>query len=288
MKILITGGSGLIGSRLKQSLEKQGYEVFAPSSKELDVTKKIDLKDHYDVVFHLAAILDEKNPFLWKVNVEGTKNIINNVSFDKIVYLSSIGVLGYGNDLTPESPYNPQTIYEKTKVKSEKIIKKYCNNYLIIRCPVIIGPNKYWKKIFSLAKKDFPLIGAGDNIFPLTYYKEVVELLSNKRYFCDLNGIYHFVQFQKTYKEVYETIREVVGKDKYKYIKLPKYIVINLAKIFSLIKKDSILKPEYIVRLTCSRRSIKNLGYNFKYKSLIDCLNETYFEIFSKNYINKN
>ncbi len=282
MKILITGGTGLIGSELSKELKKQGFDVFSPSSKELDITKKISLDDHYDVVFHLAAILDEKNPFLWKVNVEGTKNVVENVSFDKIVYLSSVGVLGYGENLKPSSQYNPQTPYEKTKVEAEKIIKKYCDNYLIIRCPVLIGPNKYWKKIFDLAKKDFPLIGSGTNIFPLTYYKEVVDLLANEKYFYYMHDVYHFVQFQKTYKEVYEDIRDVVGKDRYKYIKLPKYIVINLAKVVSLIKKDSVLKPEHVVRLTCSRKSVENMHYNFKYKNLIDCLSETYFNLSSQ------
>ena len=288
MKILITGGTGLIGSRLRQKLKEKGFDVFAPSSKELDITKKIDLKDHYDIVFHLAAVLDEKSPLLWKVNVEGTENIVKNVSFDKFVYLSSIGVLGYGENLKPSSDYNPQTPYEKTKMESEKIIKRYCGDYLIIRCPVIIGPNKYWEKIFEYVKKGFPLIGTGNNIFPLTYYKEVVDLLSNEKYFYNLSGVYHFVQFQRTYKEVYECLRVVVGKDRYKYIKLPKYIVINLAKILSLIKKDSILKPEHVIRLTCSRRSVENLCYDFKYKDLIDCLRETYFDLSSKNYINKN
>lgn len=37
-KVLITGGSGGIAQAIKQELEREGYEVFAPSRQEMDVT----------------------------------------------------------------------------------------------------------------------------------------------------------------------------------------------------------------------------------------------------------
>lgn len=37
-KVLITGGSGDIAQAIKKQLEQEGYEVYAPSRQEMDVT----------------------------------------------------------------------------------------------------------------------------------------------------------------------------------------------------------------------------------------------------------
>ena len=58
MKILITGGSGFIGRSLIKAL-KEDYDVFAPSSKELDITNSYDVEKYlqnkyFDWVIHCA------------------------------------------------------------------------------------------------------------------------------------------------------------------------------------------------------------------------------------------
>ena len=52
-KILLTGGSGLLGKELRKYLE-----VDAPSHKKMDITKPIQTKRHYDLVIHAAAYTD--------------------------------------------------------------------------------------------------------------------------------------------------------------------------------------------------------------------------------------
>lgn len=84
MKLLITGASGFVGSRLA-SFYKEKYEVWAPTHREFDFTDKdaawIGVKAFQpDVILHCGAISDvgtcERNPELsMKVNVEGTKNL---------------------------------------------------------------------------------------------------------------------------------------------------------------------------------------------------------------------
>jgi GDP-L-fucose synthase len=60
MRVLVTGGTGFLGSHLVERLEDDGHDVFAPSSADYDLTSANDaarLFDdaHADLVFHLAA-----------------------------------------------------------------------------------------------------------------------------------------------------------------------------------------------------------------------------------------
>ena len=59
MRILITGGSGLVGSHIVEYLKQKSYEVIAPLSNELDITSQTSIssffeKEKPDIVFNLA------------------------------------------------------------------------------------------------------------------------------------------------------------------------------------------------------------------------------------------
>lgn len=64
MKILLTGGSGFVGRNVKEYLQQKGYDVYAPTSRELDCMDEEKVKlhlqaHHYDVVFHFAVYGDK-------------------------------------------------------------------------------------------------------------------------------------------------------------------------------------------------------------------------------------
>tara|TARA_B100001175_G_scaffold240314_1_gene206653 strand:+ start:230 stop:970 length:741 start_codon:yes stop_codon:yes gene_type:complete len=153
-KILVLGGSGQLGSYLKTKRYFKGHCF--PTKKTLDITKKSILKKYIEdnkinLILNCAAIARmrecEKNrKNAYNVNVKGCKNLVavikelpdKNI---KLVHISSDAVYPsiHGN-YSEKSKLKPYNFYGKTKILSEKIIKKL-NNFIIIRTRFFIKNN---------------------------------------------------------------------------------------------------------------------------------------------------
>ena len=160
MKLLVTGANGLFGSKLTQLAQSRGITVYSSDIQEfssygefvkLDVSFKEQVDSSFalckpDVVVHAATLTDvdkcEINKELaWKVNVEGTKNIVEaaQAAGSFLVYISTDYVFDgkTGNYRETDKP-NPINYYGVTKLKAEEIVKTK-NEYCIIRPSVIYG-----------------------------------------------------------------------------------------------------------------------------------------------------
>ena len=144
MKILITGGSGLLGSNLIKILSTN-HEILAPAHKYLDITDYnslfltiYDFKP--DLIIHCAAIakfsVAENKPVdTINTNIIGTSNIArlcisNNI---KMVYISTSHVFdGTKGNYKPTDKVNPLTKYSKSKVAGEMATLIH-DNSLVIR-----------------------------------------------------------------------------------------------------------------------------------------------------------
>jgi nucleoside-diphosphate-sugar epimerase len=210
MNVLITGGTGFIGSRLalrcleqgdsvrvlgqvntpaevenKEVIEDQGAEVILASVVERERVFKA-LKD-IDLAFHLAAAQHEANvpdQIFWDVNVTGTKNLLEACSengVQRFVHGSTIGVYGASleGNISEQSPLKPDNIYGKTKLEGEKVVLSFKDQLplVIVRISETYGPgDRRLLKLFKTIKKNvFFMIGKGENIHHLIYIDDLIE-----------------------------------------------------------------------------------------------------------------
>ena len=171
-KILITGGAGYIGAHISEELVKRKKKIFIVDNLstgfrklinkkakffKVDILNKkkvreIILKNQIDSVIHLAAnlIIGEGEKFpkkYFKNNVLGTKNLLEackNTSIKNFVFSSTAAIYKDGQYKVSEtSAVKPKSIYGKTKIRAEKIIKSFCKknkiNYCILRYFNIAG-----------------------------------------------------------------------------------------------------------------------------------------------------
>jgi len=173
VKVLVTGGSGFLGSRVCIKLLGNGDEVvildIKHPKKELLSQSNIsfvqgDIRDEASVeeaasgcnaTIHLAAIADvetcQQNPkHAFDVNVEGTRVVLECARWNyhkKFVFASSAAVYGEQKRLPikEDSSLIPISIYGVTKASAELLINSYKYTYsfpsTILRFFNIYGPN---------------------------------------------------------------------------------------------------------------------------------------------------
>lgn len=175
MKVFVTGATGMIGSEIVKQLLLNGYDVVAirraSSSLALlsDVSSKIewhsadlfDTEDLHDIiegvdyVIHSAGIISESDiDQMYKVNVDGTANIVNACiasNVKKLIHISSIAALGKSTKGT--------LISESTKWKDGTQNSKYGESKML-------GEREVWRGIAeglsSVILNPSVVLGVGD------------------------------------------------------------------------------------------------------------------------------
>ena len=187
--ILVTGGAGYIGSHVVEILVKKNKNIFTIDNSStgykklinskakffkcniLDTrkVKEIIIENNIDSIIHLAANLiigeGEKQPKKYfKNNVEGTQSILESIKGTKVknfLFSSTAAVYKDGMyRVTENSPIKPKSVYGKTKLKAENLIKSKCKklriNYGILRYFNIVGASPSGK---------YGLINISDHLF---------------------------------------------------------------------------------------------------------------------------
>lgn len=200
-RILITGGSGIIGGRLSALINSP--ILLKPSHMEMDLTSRACVRKYIyktmpSVIIHAGAYINlfktEKergntSGIAWKTNVEGTKYIVEAAKEVNafVVYISTGSVFagaaenpGPFTEINQPSHDNYLSWYGVTKKAGEALM----NNGAIIRLSHPVGgrtdiaqKQDYLEKIIELYRREslYPLFT--DVLFPITYIPDLVLLL---------------------------------------------------------------------------------------------------------------
>lgn len=154
MKVLILGGSGMLGSECK-AVFSASHQVFAPERREMDIVRwdgvigKLQ-KLRPNAIVNCAGISDlacsdPEDLGVLKTNVEGPRNLAQGAArFNcKLLHVSSDLVFD-GQKPIPQ-PYfeddapNPMTPFGKSKMESEIAVKNNAPDYIIVRTGWLYG-----------------------------------------------------------------------------------------------------------------------------------------------------
>lgn len=206
MNILVTGGSGFIGSHLVKKLVSLGHEVtvFDRGHKAVPNAKVIegDIRDAGDVqramkgmeaVFHLAAISDSRadDDAVYQVNFIGSKNVFEaaKAADAKIIFTSSAAVYGDTKLAREADECRPLSQYGKSKLRAEKICPP---NACVFRLFNVYGPggNSVVNRFCRLIPKYEPvaIYGRGTQTRDFIHVDDVVNALALG---LELSGTYN-------------------------------------------------------------------------------------------------
>jgi UDP-glucose 4-epimerase len=248
MRILVTGGSGFIGSHVVDKLLEAGHEPrildLVPSPHHDDVEAVLgDLRDPTvtrealdgcEAVIHLAALADvdqvAKDPALTdSVNTRGTQIILEvarDAGVGRFVYASTIWVYGDASGPEPldeDTPLGlPKHFYTATKIAGEMYTASYGELYdlewTILRFGIPYGPRARPSAVVpsftakALAGQPLTIAGDGTQSRRFVYVEDLAEGVVASLVPEAANRVYNLVGRENTsVRAIARAVREVVG-----------------------------------------------------------------------------
>jgi nucleoside-diphosphate-sugar epimerase len=283
--ILVTGGTGAMGSVLVRMLSQQKIKVrvlcmpgdpFAGRVKDIaadiryaDIANKMDIRNVCEgvkTVYHLAAIIISKDEKAFeKINVEGTRNIIEEAvraGVGHFIYVSSASVT-----------YPAPTPYSLSKRRAEEIVKNSGLSYTILRPTLVYGEKggQEFDMYLNYLKK-FPVVPFIGNGAPLKRPVYVEDVNAGLLAVCGNEK-----SFGKTYNlsggEAVSMIDfttlclKLMGMEHKPVIHLPVWLCRAIAVLMKLVMSDPPLKWQVIAGITQDANldpaeAMADLGYS--------------------------
>lgn len=260
----VSGATGHVGNVLVRKLLQRGEKVrvLIPHGESRDPVQGLGIEavegDVLDLdslfepmrgvkgIFHLAgviSILPGPNPFVRKVNVEGTRNVLRaamKMGIQRMVYTSSIHAIqrvetGIIDENIPYDMNNPYGAYDRSKAEATLEVLKAAHAGLeaVVACPTgVIGPYDFRGSMMgavihdaAAAKPTLYVDGAYDFVDVRDVADGLISAAENGR-----RGESYILSGQKiSVRYLLETVREITGRNFFQ-MKIP----FDLAKLAAL------------------------------------------------------
>lgn len=291
MKIIVTGPDGVLGSNLVRELLSRGYNVSvllepgkkSPTLSGLEITKFYgdilnppDLNKAFknqDIVIHCAAatsVFPARNPVLNRVNVGGTKNVIDAVlenNVGRLVYVGTANSFGFGDIQSPGKEGNEYISvkygldYMDSKRSAQEEVLKAVNERnlpaVIVNPTFMIGP--YDSKpssgamIMALYNGKVPGYTSGGKNF--ISVKDVAAAIANAITMGRVGECYILGNENLSYKEAFDKMATAIGVSPPKR-KLPEFVVKQYGAFSSWLAKtfnyDPVVTKELAI-ISCEK-----------------------------------
>ena len=192
MRVLVTGGTGIVGASAVRTLVERGHAVRVMSrhvTRDLsradarverwqgDVTQEASLRgsaDGCDAVLHLVGVVDDSSAAeqVERVNVDGTRNIVQEserAGVRKLVYVSSLGA------------QRGETEYHKSKRAAEGICGAFNGDVIIIRPGAVYGPGDQHISVLLQLLRTMPAVPTvddGEQLFQPIWHEDLARALA--------------------------------------------------------------------------------------------------------------
>ncbi|MCB2298265.1 dTDP-4-dehydrorhamnose reductase [Clostridium tagluense] len=253
MKILITGANGQLGQELaNQYKDIKGIDLILAGKSDLDITNLHSVYSFVnqkkpDVIINCAAFTavdtcESQIDMAYKINAIGPKNlaIAANEIGAEIVQVSTDYVFDGNTDksLTEFDLVNPQTVYGKTKLEGEILVKSHNPKHYIVRTAWLYGEgNNFVRTMINLSKTNTTIKVVNDQkgtpTSTVDLARVIIKLIEDKNYglfHCTCKGECTWYEFTKEIFRLKGISTEVLPctTDEFKRpAKRPKYSVLR-------------------------------------------------------------
>jgi nucleoside-diphosphate-sugar epimerase len=258
--VLVTGGSGALGSRLLHALGENGWRCrclvhrrpvsAADETVRGDVTHMPSLYDALNgvtAVAHLAAITHSRSAARYDdVNVRGTKNLLaaaRAAEVERFLFVSTRAISPNGG------------AYSRSKHLSEEAVRNSNLEWTIVRLPEVYGAgsNEGVDRMIAAARRGapIPIVGHGDDILCPAHVDDVVAACARAlEIAAAVRHTYTLAGPCVSMRELAELAQEVSGR-RSRLLQIPVPAIAALAAASRVIPLP--VYPDQLARLRCAK-----------------------------------